>query len=81
MSWVIIVGKALPYAFKLILLVEKMFRDTPKSGVQKKELVETMVETAVMGTTEVSTGGQKETWAKLKEPLGEFIDLTCKFLF
>lgn len=44
------------------------------SGSEKKELVLATVQTVLDSALAVSTGGQKETWEAIKEPVSMLID-------
>lgn len=81
MQWFTFVIKILPFIFELMKMAEKAFRDKPKSGEEKKELVMEGAEAVIGGIVEVSTGGQKETWEEIKEPVSNIIDYSTDILF
>lgn len=81
MDWMMTLLKIVPFVVKLIGTAEKAFSDVPKSGETKKALVMDAAETIVDTMETVSTGGQKETWQKLSEPISELVDASCDMLF
>jgi len=81
MNWVDIMTKLLPFIIELIHVAEEAFSDQPKSGEKKKELVMEAVKTVTGAATELSTGGQKNTWEKISEPISRVIDAACSFFF
>jgi hypothetical protein len=52
---------------RLMGIAEALFSKEPKSGAQKKELVTSAFNTVIDTVASVSTGGQKETWAAVRE--------------
>lgn len=66
--------KLIPGVISLMAIAQRLFSGKPKSGAEKKELVLATVETVLSSTLAVSTGGQKETWEAIKEPVGMLID-------
>lgn len=81
MSWLLVLTQVMPLVINLIGVAEKAWGDEEGSGEAKKEFVAGTVEGAVDVVTAVSTGGQKETWEALAEPISLSIDALCKFLF
>uniref|UniRef100_A0A6M3LN92 Uncharacterized protein n=1 Tax=viral metagenome TaxID=1070528 RepID=A0A6M3LN92_9ZZZZ len=71
--------KLVPLLCGLVGLVEA-FVKAPKSGPTKKLIVATGVKAAVEGMTEISTGGQKEAWAKMSTQVDEAIDAVAALL-
>ena len=63
----------------LISAVEPLFG--PKSGAVKKKVVTDIAKTVVEAVEANSTGGQANTWGKIKEPVGNIIDNTVEILF
>jgi hypothetical protein len=74
-----VVLSVLPYLFKVIPLVEEVV-DKPHSGQAKKALVLDGARTAVQIVTNMSTGGQKDTWMSIKDPVDNLIDSTVEIL-
>ena len=72
--------KLLPFIINLMRVAEDLSEE-PGSGAQKKEAVIDGTKIVISALSEVSTGGQKETWDKIKEPLGKVIDLIAGLLF
>lgn len=66
--------KLIPGIIGLMGVAQRLFSKKPKSGAEKKELVMTTVQTVLDSALAVSTGGQKETWEQLKEPVSLLID-------
>ena len=81
MDWFAIATMAMKLGIKLIPIAEEIFKDEPKSGVKKKALVESGVKTAIDVVEAMSTGGQKETWAKIKIPLSLAVDAACAAIY
>lgn len=79
--WWTILFSVIPLIIKLIPLAEGLFKDEPKSGEKKKELVTTVAKATIESLTSFSTGGQKETWEKLAAPISWIIDMACSLLF
>ena len=79
-----IIFQLLPFVIELMKLAEKAMIDEPNSGAAKKELVVDGLKTVITAADGLSTGGQKETWAKIQEPLTEkngIIDRLAGILF
>jgi hypothetical protein len=75
---VLTLGTILPivlgYLPSLIKIAEGLFSWKEKSGPDKKAFVESTLETVVNGIAASSTGGQKETWDKIKPGVSTAID-------
>lgn len=63
----------------LMPVIEGLFG--PKSGAAKKQAVSDAAKAVVDIVGAVSTGGQKQTWEKIKEPVGNIIDNAAAILF
>lgn len=72
--------KLIPYIFSLVGLAER-FVSNPKSGAEKKAIVLQGVRTALDAMTDVSTGGQKETWQSIQGATSELIDAAAAIRF
>lgn len=70
--------KAIPI---LIKLAEWLFRKTPKSGGLKKDWVVDKLKMLVDTVGGASTGGQKDTWSVIGDPVKELIDVVAGALF
>jgi len=68
-----LVFKLVPFIVRLIGLAEDAISE-PGNGATKKELVIDGVKTVVDAITEVSTGGQSETWGAIKSTIDNLID-------
>ena len=79
--WWTILFAVIPLIMKLIPLAEDVFKDEPKSGEKKKEMVTVTAKAVITGLAAISTGGQRETWEKLAEPISLIIDMACTLLF
>ena len=62
------------YLPSLISIAEGIFSWKAKSGEDKKAFVQNTLQTVVTGVAAESTGGQAETWAKIKDPVSVMID-------
>jgi len=69
-----IVVTLIPSIMRLMGIAEKALEEKPKSGQEKKQLVMDGAKAIVEGVTSVSTGGQKETWEFLEEPMAGMVD-------
>lgn len=63
----------------LIVLAEKLLG--PKTGDQKKELVLGAAQLAMEAVGAVSTGGQAETWDRIKPSVGKIVDAGVEIIF
>lgn len=81
MNWVTLLINLAPAIIKLIGMAEIALADKPKSGAEKKALVMGATEAIVEGMTSVSTGGQKETWEQIKEPVSGLVDAAAGAMF
>ena len=63
----------------LITAVEPLFG--PKSGAVKKKVVTDVAKTVVEAVEDSSTGGQKNTWGRIKDPVSNIIDNSVDILF
>ena len=81
MNWLQLLPIIMNIVLKLIPVAEKAFSDKPKSGPEKKAMVVETARTVVGALGAHSTGGQKETWTILKDPVNIVIDETCNHLF
>lgn len=81
MNWMSLFINLAPAIVKMIGIAEKAFSDKPKSGAEKKELVMQSTKAIVDGMQAVSTGGQKETWDQLEEPLSGLVDAAAAAIF
>ena len=71
----------LPTVIKLMGIAEVSLADKPQSGAEKKSLVLQIVEAIFGGIASVSTGGQAETFERIREPLGAIIDSAASIAF
>lgn len=69
----------IPYVFELVKLAEKYLG--PGTGMQKKEMVTEGAKVAVDAVSNVSTGGQKDTWGAIGPLVSSVIDFAAGFLF
>jgi hypothetical protein len=81
MTWIQILFKAIPFVMEMIQLAEKAFDDVPDSGAEKKAMVMQAVQAAFDTVVGSSTGGQKETWERLRPIIESLIDMACGFIF
>ena len=81
MGWSEIVIAALPFVTQMMHLAEEAYHNKPKSGEEKKALVMEATKVVTEGMTKLSTGGQKDTWETISEPISKFVDAACGFLF
>ncbi len=80
MNWLTILIQLLPTIFKLMGFAEAFFPKTG-AGADKKALVTGVAQAVVEGITAVSTGGQKETWEKIAEPMSIIIDGAASIMY
>lgn len=80
MSNIAIIMALLPFITRLIGLAESIFTGA-KQGKVKKQLVMDATATIVGGIGAVSSGGQKETWDKIAEPIGNIVDNLVPVIF
>lgn len=71
----------LPLVINGVVIAEKEYKDDPKSGSKKKQLVTDIAQTAISTIHSTVTGGAKETWDVLDTPLSNIIDATAQLLF
>ena len=69
----------IPYIFTLVDLAERVLGSG--SGNEKKELVVGGAKIAVDAVSNLSTGGQKQTWNALGPVVSKLIDFAAAFLF
>lgn len=81
MNWLMIAMKLLPTIVQLMGIAENLFADKPNSGAEKKALVTATAKTIVDGVMAVSTGGQAETWERIKLPVSSIIDSAAAIAF
>ena len=74
-----IVQTLLPMVIRVMNTVEQVLG--AGTGTQKKEIVMGAAQYFLEGMTEVSTGGQKETWEGLAGPMSMLIDALAAILF
>ena len=80
MSNIAIIMALLPFVTRLIGLAENIFTGV-KQGKVKKQLVMDATSTIVGGIASVSTGGQKETWSIIAEPISSLVDTLVPVMF
>jgi len=73
-----ILDLVIKYLPSLIVIAEGLFSWKKKAGVEKKEFVQETLHTVVNGIEAESTGGQKETWEKIGDPVGKLIDASVE---
>ena len=73
--------QALPYIIQLVMLAEKLFSGEAQTGAQKKTFVLAALQAIFSGMKQVSTGGQKETWTELEQPVSMIVDGIAGILF
>jgi len=81
MTWFQILIKAIPFVMEMIQLAERAFDDVPDSGAEKKAMVLQAVQSAFDVVVGSSTGGQKETWERLRPVIENLIDMAVGFVF
>lgn len=74
--WLTVLLQLLP---SLIALAEKLLG--PKTGEAKKELVMSAAEIAMTAIGSLSTGGQKDTWERVKPAVSTIIDAGVSIAF
>ncbi len=79
MNYISLFLRLIPFIIKLMKIAEDFGEQG--SGAHKKDMVVGAVGAVVDGIEEASTGGQKETWGKIKEPISGVIDLIAGLLF
>ncbi len=79
MQYLTLFLKLFPFIIQLMSIAEKFGESG--SGIQKKEMVVGGVKTVIDGIAAVSTGGQKETWDKIKDPVSGLVDSIARLLF
>jgi hypothetical protein len=80
MPYFLIFLKALPYILALVKAVEPLFPGKG-TGPQKKAAVLDAAKIIIEGGTEISTGGQKETWQNVGPLISTAIDLAAGVIF
>jgi len=73
--------KLLPTILQLMGAAEQFFGDKPNAGAAKKLAVMTATGAIINGVESVSTGGQAETWERIKEPVSNIIDNAAALMF
>jgi len=73
--------KLLPSILQLMGVAEHMLRDKPNSGAEKKAAVMAATGAIINGIEGVSTGGQSETWERIKDPVSNIIDNAATIVF
>ena len=73
--------RLLPTILQLMGAAEQFFGDKPNSGAAKKQAVMTATGAILNGVESVSTGGQAETWERIKEPVSNIIDNAASIMF
>ena len=81
MSYLMLALRLLPSVIGLMGIAERAYKNKPKSGPEKKEFVKEAAGAIVDGVSEVSTGGQKETWDEIDNILDPFIDIAARIMF
>lgn len=76
-----IIISLLPSIVKLMMLAEDALNDKPKSGADKKSLVMEGTKAILDGVQGVSTGGQKETWDELRDPVSGIVDNLTSIMY
>lgn len=71
----------LKYLPTIIALAEELFADKPKSGEDKKALVMATTSAALGAVKDISTGGQKETWDRIADPVSSMVDNMATIMF
>ena len=79
MNWMLLLVKLLPTIVNLMGLAEKVLG--PKAGEQKKELVMGAAQAIIGGVAAVSTGGQADTWDRIKDPVSQIVDSAAAIAF
>ncbi|PKN67173.1 MAG: hypothetical protein CVU57_04270 [Deltaproteobacteria bacterium HGW-Deltaproteobacteria-15] len=80
-KYMAIAMKLLPTILQLMGIAESLFEDKPNSGKEKKAVVTTAAKAIVEGVGAVSTGGQAETWERIKDPVSNIIDNAAAIAF
>lgn len=80
MQYLLILIKVLPFIMQLMQVAEKYFT-APGSGSAKKEAVTAATEVLVTGMTDMSTGGQADTWARIGPFISTIIDSAAEMAF
>jgi len=81
MNWLFLAIKLIPTVIQLVGLAEKAFGDAPGSGGVKKNIVMEASEAIIGGVVSVSTGGQADTWERVREPISTLIDSIVSMAF
>lgn len=72
MEWLALAVNLMPFIIKMVGFVEEIFGDG--TGETKKAAVMGATQAVFSGMQAVSTGGQKETWTTIEEPVSKLID-------
>ena len=80
MQYFLIFIQILPYLLKLVKAAEAFFPDAG-AGADKKAAVTEATKIILEGGTELSTGGQKDTWEKLAPLVSTVIDSAAGLYF
>ena len=81
MNYLNLLVALLPTIIKLMGIAEVTMADKPQSGPEKKNFVMSIIEAIFGGISAISTGGQAETWNRIKEPVGTIIDAAAGIAF
>jgi len=81
MNWLLLAIKLIPTVIQLVGLAERAFGDTPGSGGEKKKIVMEATEAITGGVVAISTGGQAETWERIKDPISTLVDSIASIAF
>lgn len=72
MEWLALAVNLMPFIIKVVGFVEGIFGNG--TGEVKKAAVMGATQAVFEGMKAVSTGGQKETWTAIEEPVSKLID-------
>ena len=82
MNWLLLL-RLLPLITSLMEIAEKVL-DGRGEGTKKKAFVKDGLQQTIKTMSEISTGGQKETWQNLDlfwSPISRLIDILAELLF
>jgi hypothetical protein len=81
MNFLQILKTLVPLVVFGVQIAEKEYKNDPKSGSAKKQLVTDLTSAVLYTVNNSVTGGAKDTWNNLSLPISTLIDVSAGLLF
>ena len=81
MAIALLILRLVPMIVALVDQAEKLFKDEPKSGEQKRKFVLDTIRILIGGASAVFTGGALDTWKLLEFPITLLVDYSAALQF